>query len=389
MVPMAELLARDNGYCRPRRLDAHRRRRHRQPGRQRHRGRRPRSPPGGAQQQDARHRPGAPVFHGDGAVGEGAFHEALTLASMWNLPVVFICENNKYGMSMSSEKAFKVEHIATRPPATAFRARPSTATTSRRSTRWSSGPSNAPTPASGPPSSEAHLPLAGPLQVRQEPVPHPRGDREWRADDPIAAYAAVLLGTRSPRSSSTVQDEVRTEIREAVRFGTRAKNRRSRRCWPASTPLPGGRPRPGGPRMRTMTYAEAVREAMATAMTNDDRVFLMGEGRRRLRWCFRRQQRPLRALRHRPRARHHDQRTRHRRHGRGRRTHRHAADRRDPLRLSLPGHGPGGQPGRQAALHGGRPGRGAAGDPRPGGSGTGAAAQHSQSLEAWFAHVPG
>ena len=51
-------------------------------------------------------------FHGDGAVGEGAWHEALTLASMWNLPVVFICENNKYGMSMSSEKAFKVEHMS-------------------------------------------------------------------------------------------------------------------------------------------------------------------------------------------------------------------------------------------------------------------------------------
>src|SRR5699024_9154600 len=51
-------------------------------------------------------------FHGDGAVGEGAWHEALTLASMWDLPVVFVCENNQYGMSMSSKKAFKVEDLA-------------------------------------------------------------------------------------------------------------------------------------------------------------------------------------------------------------------------------------------------------------------------------------
>lgn len=51
-------------------------------------------------------------FHGDGAVAEGAWHEALTLASMWQLPVVFICENNLYGMSMPSRKGFRVERIS-------------------------------------------------------------------------------------------------------------------------------------------------------------------------------------------------------------------------------------------------------------------------------------
>lgn len=51
-------------------------------------------------------------FHGDGAVAEGAWHEALTLASMWDLPVVFLCENNQYGMSMSSKKGYRVEHIS-------------------------------------------------------------------------------------------------------------------------------------------------------------------------------------------------------------------------------------------------------------------------------------
>ncbi len=37
-------------------------------------------------------------FFGDGAVNEGAFHEALNLSSLWSLPVVFVCENNQYGM---------------------------------------------------------------------------------------------------------------------------------------------------------------------------------------------------------------------------------------------------------------------------------------------------
>ena len=44
-------------------------------------------------------------FFGDGAVNEGSFHEALNLASLWDLPVLFVCENNQYGMSMASENA--------------------------------------------------------------------------------------------------------------------------------------------------------------------------------------------------------------------------------------------------------------------------------------------
>ena len=53
-------------------------------------------------------------FFGDGAANEGAFHEALNLAAIWKLPVVLVCENNKYGMSFSTEKAFAIAHIAER-----------------------------------------------------------------------------------------------------------------------------------------------------------------------------------------------------------------------------------------------------------------------------------
>jgi acetoin:2,6-dichlorophenolindophenol oxidoreductase subunit alpha len=56
-------------------------------------------------------------FFGDGAANEGAFHEAVNLAAIWRLPVVFICENNRYGMSFSTEKAFAIEHISERAAA--------------------------------------------------------------------------------------------------------------------------------------------------------------------------------------------------------------------------------------------------------------------------------
>ena len=53
-------------------------------------------------------------FFGDGATNEGAFHEALNMASVWRLPVVFVCENNKYGMSVSTERSMAVVNIADR-----------------------------------------------------------------------------------------------------------------------------------------------------------------------------------------------------------------------------------------------------------------------------------
>ena len=53
-------------------------------------------------------------FFGDGAMNEGAFHEAANLAAIWKLPVVFVCENNGYGMSSSTELAFAIDTLAQR-----------------------------------------------------------------------------------------------------------------------------------------------------------------------------------------------------------------------------------------------------------------------------------
>lgn len=53
-------------------------------------------------------------FFGDGAMNEGAFHEAANLAAIWKLPLILFCENNKYGMSSSTEKAFAIENLKDR-----------------------------------------------------------------------------------------------------------------------------------------------------------------------------------------------------------------------------------------------------------------------------------
>ncbi len=56
-------------------------------------------------------------FFGDGATNEGEFHESLNMASIWKLPVVFICDNNQYGMSMHVRKAMNIPEISMRASA--------------------------------------------------------------------------------------------------------------------------------------------------------------------------------------------------------------------------------------------------------------------------------
>jgi pyruvate dehydrogenase E1 component alpha subunit len=53
-------------------------------------------------------------FFGDGATNEGSFHEALNLASIWKLPVIFVCENNQYGMSSAITEMTNIKDLSIR-----------------------------------------------------------------------------------------------------------------------------------------------------------------------------------------------------------------------------------------------------------------------------------
>ena len=51
-------------------------------------------------------------YFGDGAIHQGAFHESLNLAKIWNLPIIFICENNHYGMGTAFHRVSSVEDFS-------------------------------------------------------------------------------------------------------------------------------------------------------------------------------------------------------------------------------------------------------------------------------------
>ncbi len=159
-------------------------------------------------------------FFGDGATNEGAFHEAANLAAIWKLPVVFICENNKYGMSFSTEKSIAIEHIAERAAAYGFpgvtvdgndvvavyeavqtavdRARAGEGPTLVESVtyRWK-----------GHSKSDKNL-----YRTKDEIA-------EWRADDPIVDFErqVVQAGLLTDEELAQVRAEVMEEMRAAVR----------------------------------------------------------------------------------------------------------------------------------------------------------------------------
>nr|WP_244643784.1 thiamine pyrophosphate-dependent dehydrogenase E1 component subunit alpha [Alsobacter metallidurans] len=161
------------------------------------------------------------AFFGDGANNEGAFHEGLNMASIWKLPVIFVCENNNYGMSTSTERSTAVRDVATRAAAYAM---PGVVVDGNRLADVADASFEA---------VERARRGLGPTLIENKTYRirgHSRSDRNryrtkeeiasWQARDPILQLEAELteFGLLTSDEANALRASVETEIAEAIEF---------------------------------------------------------------------------------------------------------------------------------------------------------------------------
>lgn len=159
-------------------------------------------------------------FFGDGALNEGDFHEAANLAAIWELPVVFVCENNHYGMSMPVSRAMKLEHLADRASGYGF---PGVTVDGNELQAVADAAAEA--------VDRARRGLGPTLLecVTYRWKGHSKSDRnlyrtrdeiaEWQRRDPIVRFEAAVeaAGTLDRAQLAALDEEASTAVRDAVR----------------------------------------------------------------------------------------------------------------------------------------------------------------------------
>jgi 2-oxoisovalerate dehydrogenase E1 component len=239
-------------------------------------------------------------FFGDGASNEGAFHESINMASVWKLPVIYVCENNQYGMSMSVRRANSSADIADRAvgygipgetvdgmdPLAVYEA----VKRAVEHARSGKGPV-----------------LINAITYRY--YGHSKSDKQryrtkeeveaWKAKDPIPAFRDRLIasGILIADEAAALEVQAQKTIDDAIAWGDTgpepsvehltddvyaddpavlAAPERVLPAWVRRTYGPETRinPEPG---TREISYSEALREAMRQALKADERVYLMGE----------------------------------------------------------------------------------------------------------------
>jgi 2-oxoisovalerate dehydrogenase E1 component len=231
-------------------------------------------------------------FFGEGAVAEGEFHESLNLAALWNLPVLFVCENNRYAMGTAlkySESEMDIHakaasygiaseavdgmdvvavEAATRRALAQIRETGKPRFLECRTYRF-----------------RAHSMFDAQLYRDKAEV------EEWRGKGPIVRFQGWLTETGLAHADdiARIEEEIRAEIDEAVAFAESADwealEDLARHVVSEERPAAPAPATPSGETVET-TYRDAVKEAISEALTRDDRVFLMGEDVGRYGGCY-------------------------------------------------------------------------------------------------------
>ena len=161
------------------------------------------------------------AFFGDGASNAGAFHESVNMAAIWNLPVVFFCENNVYAVSTRHEEVCSVKDIAERAVAYGIRGEVVDGQDALAVYRSVSAAIEGCRAGSGPVLIEAKTYRFGEHSHLMSRLGAYRDENEvqlWRGRDPIEIHRKYLLDNEiaTAEEISAIEQSVRDEIRTAI-----------------------------------------------------------------------------------------------------------------------------------------------------------------------------
>lgn len=222
-------------------------------------------------------------FFGEGAVAEGEFHEALNLAQLWSLPVLFICENNGYAMGSALARTESVTDIRAKAASYGINARQidgMNVVDVEAATRAALAAIRE----TGQPQFlecltyrfRAHSMFDAQLYRDKAEV------ASWRGKGPIVRFQTWAKSSNLIHDAqiAEIEAQVAAEVAAAVDFAETSDweplDTLTAHVTAAERPAP---PAPVPPSAETveMTYREAVKQAIREAMRDDARVFLMGE----------------------------------------------------------------------------------------------------------------
>ncbi len=223
------------------------------------------------------------AFFGDGGSNQGVFHEAMNLASVWKLPLIFICENNQYALSTSYRNTTSVKQVASRAagyevPGITIDGNDAievylTVQEAVERARAGQGPTliEAMTYRWGQHSMRANL---------RDPRPPEEYDEWVNKRDPLKRMEKELksLKVAGPRKLKAVANKVEEDLDRAIAFGKEGKPPSLDVMLAAVSAPHADYDEPGAASTtRELAITEALNEAMHQEMARDETVFLMGE----------------------------------------------------------------------------------------------------------------
>jgi 2-oxoisovalerate dehydrogenase E1 component len=222
------------------------------------------------------------AFAGEGATREGDFHEAVNLAAVWKLPVIFLVENNGYGLSTPAREAIAVENIADAAIGYGIAGEVvdgNDVLAVVEAVRQAAGRARE---GQGPTLLEAKtFRMRGHEEASGTKYVPPELFAEWADRDPVKRFTERVLaeGALLAGEIQALRQELEVVVNEAAEYAlaqpapsSTAEAERRDVYAPTRTA-----PKPAAGRREGKRFVDAVREALWQAMEADERVLLLGQ----------------------------------------------------------------------------------------------------------------